>query len=166
MASAVSAKNIWAIGSAKSPQDSLAHFTGQWLSVHATALSGLQFNAISAANSHDVWAAGSPPAHPFRARLVQLTSRGWSRLSVPWKVDLTDLAPDGSGGVWVLAQDSSAQWALHRTVAGRWSRTKIGPMGSLLRIALVPGTTSLWGAGSAQAKPVAKAAVWARGRIG
>lgn len=166
MASAVSAKNIWAIGSTKSPQDSLAHFTGQWHSVHATVLSGLQFNAISAVNSHDVWAVGSPPAHPFRARLVHLTSRGWSRLSVPWQVDLSSLAPDGRGGIWVLAQDSSAEWALHRTTAGHWSRTKIGPIGSVLRIALIPGTTSLWGAGSARAKPVANAAVWARGHIG
>jgi hypothetical protein len=166
MASAVSAKNIWAIGSAKSPQDSLAHFTGQWHSVHAAALTGLQFNAISAPNSHDVWASGSPPAHPFQAKLVHLTIRGWSRLSVPWQVDLGGLAPDGKGGIWVLARDSSAQWALHRTAGGRWSRTKIGPVGSLLNIASIPGTTSLWGAGSAQAKPVANAAVWARGRIG
>ncbi|MDR2988420.1 MAG: hypothetical protein LBV34_26660, partial [Nocardiopsaceae bacterium] len=165
-ASALSATNIWAIGSATSPQDSLAHYTGRWHRVRATALSGLSFNAITAVSSHDVWAVGTPPAHPFQARLVHLTSKGWSRLRAPWRVDPTSLASDGAGGVWVLAQDSSAQWVLHRTAASAWSRTKISSIGTLLRIALIPGTRSLWGAGSAQASPVANAAVWAKGRVG
>jgi hypothetical protein len=164
-ASALSATNMWAIGSASAPDDSIAHFTGRWKTVRATALSGLQFSAIAAVSSHDVWAAGTVQTNSSQPRLVHMTSRGWSRVHVPWRVFPISLAPDGRGGIWITAQGSSAQWALHRTGAGTWSRIRLGPTGALVRITLIPGTTSLWGAGSAQAKPVANAAVWAHGRI-
>jgi len=165
-ASPLSATNMWAIGSASAPDDSIAHFTGSWKTVRATALSGLQFSAITAVNRHDVWAAGTVQTNSSQPRLVHMTSRGWSRVHVPWSgVFPISLAPDGRGGIWITAQGSSAQWALHRTGAGTWTRIRLGPSGALLRITLIPGTTSLWGAGSAQAKPVANAAVWAHGRI-
>jgi hypothetical protein len=148
-----------------SPQfEPIAHFTGRWHTVRATALSGMQFNAISAVSTQDVWAVGSVRNRRLEARLAYLTSRGWSRVRVPWSVDPISLAPDGRGGIWISAQGSSAQWALHRTRAGAWSRIRLGPIG-ILRITLIPGTTSLWGAGSAQANSVANAAVWAHGRV-
>jgi hypothetical protein len=163
-ASALSATDIWAIGSAPSPEDSIAHFTGRWHTVQATALPGLQFNAISAVSTHDVWAVGSVQNHPLEARLAHLTSRGWSRLRVPCSVVPISLAPDGRGGIWISAQGSSAQWALHRTRAGAWSRIRLGPIGDM-HITLIPGTTSLWGAGSAEAKTIVNAAVFAHGRV-
>ena len=165
-ASALSATNIWAIGSASAPQDSIAHFTGRWKTVRATALSGLQFSAITAVSSHDVWAVGTVQTNSSQPRLVHMTSRGWSRVRVPWLVDPISMAPDGRGGIWITADNSSGLWTLHRLATGSWSRIKIESTPALLRIALIPGTTSLWGAGSVRAKSVANAAVWAHGRIG
>src|SRR5262245_58745973 len=75
-ASALSATNMWAIGSASDPDDSIAHFTGRWNTVRATALSGLGFTAIAAVSRHDVWAAGTVETNSSRPRLVHLTSRG------------------------------------------------------------------------------------------
>ena len=165
-ASPLSATNIWAIGSSSAPQDSIVHFTGKWQSVRATALSGLQFTAIAAVSKHDVWAVGTVQTNSFLPRLVHLTSRGWSRVRVPWLVDPIGLAPDGRGGIWITAQNSSGMWALHRSATGSWSRIKMKPSAVLLRIALIPGTTSLWGAGSVASNSVANAAVWAHGRVG
>ncbi len=165
-ASALSATNIWAIGSSSAPQDSIVHFTGKWQSVRAKALSGLQFTAIAAVSKHDVWAVGTVQTNSFLPRLVHLTSRGWSRVRVPWLVDPIGLAPDGRGGIWITAQNSSGMWALHRSATGSWSRIKMKSSAVLLRIALIPGTTSLWGAGSVVSNSVANAAVWAHGRVG
>ena len=165
-ASALSATNMWAIGSASAPQDSVAHFTGSWTTVGAKALSGLQFSAITAVNRHDVWAVGTVQTDAFKPRLVHMTSRGWSRVRVPFLVDPISMAPDGRGGIWITADNSSGLWALHRSATGSWSRIKIEATPGLLRIALIPGTTSLWGAGSVLSKSVANAAVRAHGRVG
>jgi hypothetical protein len=164
-ASALSATNMWAIGSATSPQDSIVHYTGTWRTVSATALSGLSFSAIAAVSAHDVWAVGTIQTNGFRPRLVHMTSRGWTRTSLPWLVHPIDLAPDGSGGLWITAQNNSGQFAIHRSAAGSWSRIRIGPDASLIRIALIPGTTSLWGAGAVKTTSGANAAVWAHGRL-
>ena len=157
---------MWAIGSASAPQDSIAHFTGRWKTVRATALSGLQFSAITAVSRQDVWAVGTVQTNSFRPRLVHMTSRGWSRVRVPWLVDPISIAPDGRGGILITADNSSGLWVLHRLATGSWSRIKIESTPVLLRIALIPGTTSLWGAGSVRSKSVADAAVWAHGRVG
>ena len=165
-ASALSATNMWAIGSATAPQDSIAHFTGRWTTVRAAALSGLQFSAITAVSRHDVWAVGFVQTNPSQPRLVHMTSRGWSRVRVPWLVNPISMAPDGRGGIWITADNSSGLWALHRSATGSWSRTRIESTPVLLRIVLIPGTTSLWGAGSVRSKSVANAAVRAHGRVG
>lgn len=164
-ASALSATNMWAIGSASSPQDSIVHYTGTWHKVSATALSGLQFSAISAVSAHDVWAVGTLQTNGFRPRLVHMTSRGWTRMNLPWFVDPIDVAPDGSGGLWITASNNTAMFAIHRSATGRWSRITIGPNSELIRIALIPGTTSLWGAGAVKTTTGVNAAVWAHGRV-
>jgi hypothetical protein len=164
-ASALSATNIWAIGSATSPQDSIVHFTGSWHAVSATALSGLTFMAIAAVSTHDVWAVGTVQTNGFQPRLVHMTARGWTRMSLPWPVDPIDLAPGGSGGLWITAENNSGLFAIHRSAAGSWSRIRIGPNATLNRIALIPGTTSLWGAGAVKTTSGVNAAVWARGLV-
>lgn len=162
-ASALSATNMWAIGSASSPQDSIVHYTGRWRTVRAAALSGLQFNAIAAVGTHNVWALGTVRTNAFRPRLVHLTSRGWTRMRVPWLVDPIDLAQDGRGGLWMTAENRSGLFAIHKSAAGKWSRIRIRSNSALIRIALIPGTTSLWGAGDQKTTSGAKAAVWAHG---
>jgi len=165
-ASALSAKNIWAIGSATAPEDSIAHFTGRWHTVHAAALTGLQFTSIAAVRSNDVWAVGTLQANGRQPRLVHMTRGRWSRTSLPWPVDPTGLAPDGRGGLWIAALGASGSLAIHRSANGTWSRRTIGPNAAMLRIALIPGTTSLWGAGSVKSTSGVSAAVFAHGRVG
>jgi hypothetical protein len=161
-ASALSAKNIWAIGSAKAPDDSIAHFTGRWHTVRAAALSGLQLSSIAAVSRHDVWAAGTLQANSRQPRVVHLTRSGWSRMSLPWPVDPARVAPDGRGGIWITAFGAAGSFVIHRSARGTWSRATIGRNASVFGIALIPGTTSLWGAGSFKSN----AAVWAHGRVG
>jgi hypothetical protein len=165
-ASALSATNMWAIGSATSPQDSIVHYTGSWHTVRAAALSGLQFSAIAAVGPHDVWALGTVQTNSFRPRLVHMTTHGWTRMSLPWLVDPIDLAADGTGGLWITAENNAGLFAIHRSATGRWSRIKIGPNAALIRITLIPGTTSLWGAGAVKTASSVNAAVWAHGRVG
>jgi hypothetical protein len=75
------------------------------------------------------------------------------------------MAPDGQGGIWLTLQDSSAeQWAAHLTAAGTWSRTLIASSGTFFHaLTLIPGTTSLWGAGSVDTPTGSNATVWADG---
>jgi hypothetical protein len=79
----------------------------------------------------------------------------------PWLVNPVGLAPDGSGGLWITAFGNSALFAIHRSATGTWSRVKIGPNASVIRITLIPGSTSLWGAGGGQDRVRTK-----RGRVG
>jgi hypothetical protein len=165
-ASALSAKNIWAIGSATAPEDSIAHFTGKWHTVHAPALSGLQFTSIAAVSRDDVWAVGTVQTNGNQPRLVHLTRGGWSRMSLPWPVDPVDVASDGRGGVWITALGARGSLVVHRSASGTWRRTTIGPNAAMFGVAMIPGTTSLWGSGWVKSTSGVSAAVWAHGRVG
>ena len=165
-ASALSAKNIWAIGSATAPYDSIAHFTGSWHTVHATALAGLQFTSIAAVSRDNVWAVGTLQAHARQARLVHLTGSRWSRMALPRGISPAGLAPDGRGGVWITAFGSSGSVVIHRSASGSLSRTTIGLNRAVFGVALIPGTTSLWGAGWVKSASAVSAAVLAHGKVG
>ena len=84
-------------------------------------------------------------------------------MKLPWQVgSLRWLAPDGHGGMWLDASTSSQTWIVHRSAGGRWSRTQTpGLMGPM---AVIPGTTSLWGVGwSSTAATGSDAEIWAHG---
>jgi hypothetical protein len=165
-ASALSATNIWGIGSATAPDDSIAHFTGSWHTVKSAALSGLQFSSIAAVSRDDVWAVGTIQTNEHLPRLVHLTRNGWSRMALPWRVTPAGLAPDGRGGVWITAFSSAGSLVIHRSANGTWSRTTIGQSAGIIGVALIPGTTSLWGAGRVNLTSRVNAAVLAHGRVG
>lgn len=170
LASAVSADNIWAIGStASGPSGNmLAHYNGTtWKPVTATALKGLEFYDILAVSASDVWAAagnGSGGA----AQLVHFNGSTWTSVKAPYSgVILESFAPDGQGGFWLDSNRSAGgTWVLHYSASGQWSRTAL-TSGSLGPLALVPGTTSLFGVGSVStATPAANARIWAYGQAG
>jgi len=173
-ASAVSAKNIWAIGSSSEGPagDILAHYNGTtWKPVTASVLSGLQFAGIVALSSIDVWAiAGNGMVGSgAESELVHFNGSQWTSVTVPYSgISLEYFAPDGQGGFWLDALDttSSKTWVLHYSAAGTWSRTTLRT-GSMGPLALVPGTTSLWGVGSVPTStPASKARIWAYGQTG
>jgi hypothetical protein len=165
-ASALSAKNIWAIGSsATGPSGNIiAHYNGtNWKPVTAAALSDLHFNDILALSSTNVWAVGNGTG----AALVHFNGSQWTSVPAPYSgIGLEYLAPDGQGGFWLDGYDTSSKtWVVHYSAAGKWSRIRFttGAMGPL---ALVPGTTSLWGVGSVPTATGSNAGVWAYGQTG
>jgi hypothetical protein len=62
----------------------------------------------------------------------------------------------------------AVSWALHRSRSGTWTRTRIssGAGSGFFGLALIPGTTSVWGVGSAATKLGSAAAIFAHGHIG
>lgn len=147
-ASAVSPADIWAIGSKAVAEDTLQHYNGStWQQVTAPALSGQRFTGILALPKDNVWALATRLAPEFD--LVHLSGGKWSSVPVPWTFSYAaPLVSDGSGGFWFIGYAAARAWAAHRTSAGVWSRTELAGHPALTGLALVPGTTSLWGAGT------------------
>jgi hypothetical protein len=176
-ASALSPTSIWAVAAdANAPQDIIVHYNGTaWEQESSSALDNVQFApsvvALSAAN---VWATGSvsnssgTSSTPY---LLHMSGTAWSRIKIPYALDPSRIASDGSGGLWISAVavgTSGNQWyVVHRTKAGAWSRSKIGASDQLFDITSVPDTTSLWGAGGkpATSGTGANTAIWAYGAL-
>jgi hypothetical protein len=123
-----------------------------------------------ALSSTDVWAiAGNGiGGSGAKAQLVHFNGSQWTSVTVPYSdISLNYFAPDGQGGFWLDASDTTSKtWVLHYSAAGQWSRTTL-TTGSMGPLALVPGTTSLWGVGSVPAAtPAGDARVWAYGQAG
>jgi hypothetical protein len=158
---------MWAIGAVSAGEDSVFRYTGSWHQVTASALSGLQFHAILARSAGNVWALANVATSATRPCLVHLTGSGWSRIKIPFSVDPVDMSSDGNGGLWISAVNSAqAGWVIHRSAAGQWSRVSLGKSARIFGLGLIPGTASLWGAGSADQAAGSKAAIWADGRTG
>jgi hypothetical protein len=169
-ASAVSASNIWAVGSdGNAPQDEIVHYDGTaWQAVAASALTGVQFGSSSLAlSATNVWATGEKPPSSTMF-LVHFNGNAWSQVALPWTMRFGGLIPDGQGGLWMFAADTTGNsWAVHRSAGGTWSRTEIALLssGGPAALAMIPGTTSLWAAGGVDTTAGSAAAVWADGSI-
>lgn len=169
-ASAVSANNIWGIGSTSAGPcgDMLTHYTGtSWQPVTAPALNGLFFFGIQALSRTNVWAiAGN--GRGGQAQLVHFDGSTWTSVKAPYSgITLDYFAPDGHGGFWLDSSSSLSKTSvLHYSAAGQWSRIGL-TSGSMGPIALIPGTRSVWGVGSvATATPASNARIWEYGRAG
>lgn len=168
-ASALSASNIWGIGSTSTGPcgDMLVHYDGtSWQPVTDPALNGLLFFGILALSSTDVWAiAGNGSGG--QAQLVHFNGSTWTNVKAPYSgIQLNFFAPDGQGGFWLDAYASQSTTSLlHYSASGQWTRTTL-TSGSMGPIALVPGTTSLWGVGSVPSTSGWNARVWAYGQGG
>jgi hypothetical protein len=123
-----------------------------------------------------VWVSGVSPANAADGHLVLVrwNGRSWKRFVAPWLVQQPErFAPDGAGGIWipvVTGGQSPATWILHLSRTGAWTRTRIaaGPgtgvgVGDL---ALIPGTTTLWGIGGLLTSMGGNAAIWEHGLPG
>ena len=172
-ASALSPTDIWAVGgNSTAPQDVVVHYNGMaWQQAKSSALDNVQFTpTILAQSATNVWTAGQvisgSTSVPY---LLHLNGTTWTRVKVPWNVDLARIAPDGSGGLWVTAftvgTAGNQWWVLHRTEAGVWSRSEIPASDQIYGLTPVPGTTSLWGAGAQQETSGSNAVIWAYGAL-
>lgn len=164
--SALSRSDMWAIGDNVAPEDILLHYSaGTWQQLSSPVLTGLNFTRILALSDTNVWVIGSPGGGP-PVKLLHFDGTQWSSvpITVPSGVQLESIASDGNGGLWFSGFGSSpAQWAVHRSAAGAWSSTDLGSGRTVFDLALIPRTTSLWGAGALAAAPGADAAIWGHG---
>jgi hypothetical protein len=144
--SARSSSNMWGIGSQNSPQDSLVHFNGShWRRLTAAPLQNTQFNGIAAISRTSVWAVGAAAGGQLPGRVLHWNGTTWKRMSIPWKMELRQIVPDGHGGLWMTATSGSpvtefVQWIVHRSKSGTWTRTRFGTQTTLFGLALVPGS--------------------------
>jgi hypothetical protein len=164
-ASALSPSNIWAIGGTSSPESAIVHYNGStWSQVKATALAGFQFHDILAVTPKNIWVLANATSSAFSAWLVHFNGSSWSKSKLPYSVDPGHLSQDGHGGLWLSAEDSAGKvWLVHRSGTGVWSRS-LSPAG-VFDLALIPGTSSLLGAGLLNTTTGANAVVLGYGQI-
>lgn len=170
-ASALSAANIWAVGgNASAPQDIVEHYNGSgWRQQHSNALANVQYTGIVALSSSNVWATGSIYTDNTNVPwLLHYNGTAWSRVKVPWAVDLGQPVSDGAGGLWVMGEAyATGNWyAVHRSKTGAWHRYLVTKTGQVYALGLIPGTTSLWAVGTASNATAASTAIWAYGPVG
>lgn len=174
-ASALSASDIWAIGSKVNPQDAIVRYQGSgWKQVTSKALSGGQFNNILALSSTNVWVSGVK-AGTETPLLVHLHGTTWTAVTVPFKLNLGAMTSDGHGGLWMTSgalPPTNRSWAVHLAISSTGARTWTRQLltsggGGVFDITRIPGTTSLWAVGSkpATATTGSSAAIWADGPI-
>ncbi len=175
-ASAVSASDMWGTGInfSESPTISeISHFNGRtWQNVKMTG-SGIEWPRYEyAASTSQVWVDGYRASTPhLEPALARWNGRSWQPVTVhaPTGADLLDgITPDGHGGLWIEAEDSSSGqwWMLHRSPSGAWASTALPSHAWLGQAALIPGTSSLWGAGTVPVANGSDAEIWAYGPIG
>jgi hypothetical protein len=166
LASALSATNIWAVGSAQASSDSIVHLNGtSWQLVGATPLGGLQFSGVRALSSTNVWVTAVANGGAGPAYLVHGTSTGWTRITVPWSgLHVNSPTPDGLGGLWLTGQTTNGKgYFIHRGAGGTWSAFAVN--GLPLGLAPIPGTHAEWGVGSKRATTNGSAVIWAYGVV-
>ena len=173
-ASAVSASDIWGTGidfDDNSTPNQISHFNGRvWQDV-TIARSGDETPRFDyAASASQVWVDGERTSTPeLEPTLDHWNGKSWEPVAVhaPQGVDLLNgITPDGHGGLWIEAQDpyTSSSWMLHRSASGAWSSTALPSFATISQTALVPGASSLWGAGNVP-NGGSDAEIWAYGPI-
>lgn len=151
--SAVSQKDVWAIGCCQ-----VTHFDGRaWKKAGFPAgrdKGTVSLTGILAVAKNDVWVFGDRDEKVFAAHF---DGRAWSPVEVPapaapaWR--LGDAVADGRGGIRVIADppDDTSSRVLSRSAAGQWSVSTPQVAGKVIKLwdlALVPGTTEVWAAGT------------------
>ncbi|HEX4655826.1 MAG TPA: hypothetical protein VH307_00330 [Streptosporangiaceae bacterium] len=172
-ASAVARNDIWAITAGPRGGSVVCYNGHTWKRVRSaeSALTDTQLNNVLATSRISVWVSGISPASgpPGRLVLAHWDGSRWKRFVAPWDVQQPErFASDGAGGIWipvVTGGGNPATWILHMSRAGRWTRTAIAAGRAaavgLGDLALIPGTTSLWGSGGLLTTTGGDATIWA-----
>lgn len=171
-ASAVARHDIWAITAGPGGGSVIRYNGHAWTRVRSarSALANTQLDNVLALSKTSVWVSGTTQAAvPARLVLAHWNGSRWIRFKAPWLVQQPErFAPDGTGGIWipvVTGGQDPATWILHLSRAGQWTRTQIAAgqaagvgIGDL---ALIPGTSSLWGSGGMLTTTGGDATIWA-----
>jgi hypothetical protein len=170
-ASALSASNIWAIGSATASSDSLVRYNGKrWARVAAFAPKNFVFSDIAAISRTNVWTVGQASGGQGPTVAYHWNGTRWLKVTVPWKLAPLRVISDGQGGLWFAASanpPTNPSWVLHRSQSGKWTRKRIssGPASGLDDLAAIPGTRAVWGAGAVATKTASDGAIFAYGSV-
>jgi len=135
--------------------------------VTSTALTGLQFSDILAISATNIWVTATKPGR-LPQQLLHFDGTNWTSVPVPSAVQVRQIAPDGSGGLWFSAARNSSQApvAEHRSATGTWSSHPLATgAGQAFGITAIPGTTSLWASGYLQSSggTGSDAVIWGHG---
>jgi hypothetical protein len=176
-ASATSASDIWVIGiPAKATKPGLTadimNFNGKTWRTTPTPSLGLSSSqgalptGIAAISATNVWAGGeilntsSTTTNPFvRPFLLHWNGRKWAVIKVPYTgMEMQgSLAQDGHGGIWMSIMPTGngsglpVAYLVHY-VNGAWTRVAVPALRGEITfpgtLAWIPGTRSVWGAGT------------------
>jgi hypothetical protein len=167
-ASAVSGRDIWAIGASGASQSILRYDGIAWQRVHTgRALAGIQLRDILAISNRNVWVAGNQVTKSGVVRLVlaHWTGAHWTRLVSrlhawagrlargPRCEVLLTATPTGASATGLILVASSHGWRATMIV-----RSALGL--GISDVALVPGTRSLWATGGILTRLGGDAAIW------
>jgi hypothetical protein len=169
--SAISARDIWAVGGTMSYlsypysyASALANWNGKsWHPVafpnlHLARHQDVQPIGIAALSRTNVWVTGEvfDFTQQIRSVLLHWNGKGWHVYRSPVN-QLSGIASDGHGGVWMTADPViPGRAVLVHYAYGRWAAQVPAPQPdgqpaddvTLSGIAAIPGTTSLWAVGS------------------
>jgi hypothetical protein len=161
-ASALSSRNIWAVGQGSSTMG-IVHWNGtSWTRVQLPKVSlpaGHRMNGtgIVAITPDNVWADAFLSAGMGVAPgivLLHWNGKAWSRVSVPYPtVQPGAITQDGRGGVWLTAYaPATFKPYLYHDNGGHWQRVAVPAAASsstqLSALSWIPGGTSVWAGGA------------------
>jgi hypothetical protein len=170
-ASAVSRRDIWAVA-ATSRGGYLLHYDGRaWRHVDASgALARASLDDVLAVSRHDIWVVGNLTAQRGEGRLLiaHFDGHRWTRKLTARRADTGRLAPDGSGGVWITADNAASRAAAligHLSRQGQltWAALGHGLGSGVSDIAVGRGTSRVWLSGGFLTRTGGNAAIWSRG---
>jgi hypothetical protein len=171
-ASALSGSDIWVVGSPPGTVKGnfrivVKHWDGKkWTAARLPAVAVPAAPAVETAwpvqvtaiSDKDVWVTGTvsyPGEVGPDALLLHWNGKAWSQTTIPYQVgDPIIMAPDGKGGIWLSGTLYPGQepYFFH-DAGGHWTSVPIPAVphttaGDFSGMAAIPGTTSVWGAGS------------------
>lgn len=185
-ASAVAPDDIWAVGTNDTGEadDLVSHWNGTtWNAVEIPVLPAghtTQLNGIYAASSQDVWIVGDESHQAgddatYTPLALHFDGTTWQRVDPPAAdaTILTDVSPDGRGGLWVIPETFEPYQApeLLGFSGGQWSTVRPErPDGQTVWIhdvASVPRSGATWAVGEAfpPDRRTSDAAIWVNGSL-
>lgn len=173
-ASAVSARDIWAVA-ASHRGGFVEHYDGRgWRRVPTVpALARASLDDVLARSRHNVWVVGNRWARRGEGRLflAHFDGRRWSLITTARTADTGRLAASGSRGLFITADESGSRAeALVGHLAsdsdGRprlsWTVVRGGLGSGISAIAAAPGSGRIWLSGGYLTRVGGNAAVWSR----
>lgn len=169
-ASAVSARDIWAIAAGRRG-DSIERLGKQgWRRIHTgRVLAGVRWNDILAESQHNVWILGDDASRLGSGRLVlaHWNGRHWTRIDTSLDAWAGQLASAGPGRLVATATSSGLLadgLIVQMTSQGHltWSTIASSLGSGVSDVAFAPRTHTLWASGGILTRLGGDAAVWAR----